>query len=86
MIKARSAFIDNNTNFKCCPILINKVTLHNNTLSLIITNNSDNKVCISKDIIKGISQPIDDGSHRINKITLTARPTHITTASQTYLA
>ena len=43
MIKAQSAFIDNNPNLKCYPIPINKATVHNYVFPLIITNNSDNK-------------------------------------------
>ena len=48
MMKARPVFIDNNPNFKCYPTLINKDTLHNNALPSIITNISDNKVCIPR--------------------------------------
>ena len=48
MIKALSAFIENNPNLICFPVLINKATLHNNALPLIITNIIDNKVCIPR--------------------------------------
>ena len=48
MIKAHSAFIDNNPNLKYYPTLINKATLQNNALPSIITNNSDNIVFIPK--------------------------------------
>ena len=51
-LKTVSAFIDKSENLKCDPTLITKATLHNNVLSLITTSNSDNEVCIPKDITK----------------------------------
>ena len=60
MTKAQPAFIDNNP--KCYSVLTKKATLQNNTLPLMITNNSDNKVCIPKDIRIGISELIDNDS------------------------
>ena len=48
---------------------INKATLHNNVLPLIIINYSQNKVCIPKDITVGTSDLIDNDSHSINEIT-----------------
>ena len=50
MIKATAAYTDTNSNLKCYPTIINKATIQNGVLSVIITNNSDNKVCIPKDI------------------------------------
>ena len=65
--ETNSAFIDNNTHLKCYSTLINNHTLHNNTaLSLIITNNSDNKVCILKDTKISECKEIKGDSYRVN--------------------
>ena len=83
MIKACSAFLDNNPNLNHYPTLINKATLHNNAVPLIITNNSDNKHCIPKDITISTSELIDSDSYSISEATLTARPNDIKTDTQT---
>ena len=81
MIKVHSAFIDNNENLKCYSLLINKTTCHNNALHLVISNNSDNKVCIPKDMTIFTSEEISNGSYNTNEITLTARLNDKNTAS-----
>ena len=42
-------------------------------IHLIITSNSDNKVCIPKDITIGTSEEISSDCYNINELTLTAR-------------
>ena len=78
-----SEYLDNNSNLTCYPILINKATLHNNALRLIITNNSDNKVCIPKAITIGTSELISNDSYRINELNSSARHNTTTEAKQT---
>ena len=57
MLKVNSAFIDNKTNLKCYPTLINNDTLHSNTFPpLVVTNNSGNKICIPKNRTVGTSE------------------------------
>ena len=79
MIKANSAFIHNNPNLKCYPIFVNKDTMHNNTSPLIISNNSDNKVCIPKDITIGTPEEMSNYHYSINEITLAAKSYDIKT-------
>ena len=80
MIKAYSEFIDNNTNLRYYPLLINNDTMYcNNAPLLIITNNSNNKVYIPKDIIICTSEEIMNDQYSINDIILTARPNGIKT-------
>ena len=76
MIESHPAFLDNNTNLKCIQWL-NKATLHNKTLPLIINQNSNNKVCIPKDITKGTSEEMSNDCYSINEIILIARPSDI---------
>ena len=66
-------------------MLINNATLHYNVLTLIISNNFDNKVCIPKVIAIGISEVISNGSYRINEVALTARDNDLKTDTQTPL-
>ena len=73
MMEAYSASIDNSPNLKVYPTHINKITLHNNSLPVIITHNSDNKVWISKNITIGTSEEICNGHYSISEITLTAK-------------
>ena len=47
-------------------MLIDKATLHSSVLPLIISNNSDNKVCIHKDITIGTSEVNSNDSYSIN--------------------
>ena len=61
------------------PMIINKARLHNNTLLLIITNNSANKVSFPKDITRGTSEEISNGHNSINEIILTDKPNDIKT-------
>ena len=61
---------------------MNNATLHNETLPLIITNNSDNTVCIAKDITVGTSEIIGNDSYNINEITIAARPNDIKPITQ----
>ena len=75
MIKAYSEFIDNNPISRYYPTLIDKATLHNNILPLIITRNSDNKLYIPKDITIGIFKEISSDHYNIIEITLTAKLT-----------
>ena len=84
MIKAYSEFTDNNPNFKYYPTLINKDTLHNNALPLIIINNLNNKVCIPKNLPIGTSELISDDSYF--SMPLTARPNDIKTDTQMNIA
>ena len=85
ILKASSAFIDNNPNVNCYCMLISKSTLHENTLTSIITNNSDNKVCIPKEIKTGTSEGIKNDRYRINDITFTARDNDLKIDAQTFL-
>ena len=66
-------------NLRCHPIFMSKATLQNNTLPLINTNNSDNKVCILKYITIDTSEEISIGYFSINDIILTAKPNDIKT-------
>ena len=59
LIIADIAFIGNNQNLKYYPTMINAQTLGNNTfIPLIITNYSDNKVCLFKNIAIGTYEEI----------------------------
>ena len=79
MLKAHSAFIDNNLNLKCYHTLINKSTSNNNALPLIMTNNSETKVCLPKDMPIGTSEVNNNDNYSIIGITLTAKPDDIKT-------
>ena len=66
-------------------MLINTGTLHNNTtLPLIITNSSDNEVCIPKEIGIGTSKEINSGSHNINEIALSTSINNIKIDERTH--
>ena len=82
MIKSHSAFIENNPNLKCYPTLINKATLHSNAIPLVLTNNSEIKFWILKDITIGASELTDNEFYCINKITLTAQCNDMKTGTQ----
>ena len=57
----------------CIPTLTKNDPLHNNTVPLIISNNSNFKSCIHKHIIIATSGDPDNGKSNINDITSTAR-------------
>ena len=74
MIKANSVIIDNDPNLKCYYTMINTETLHNNTpMTLIITKNSSNKVCIPKDVTIGMSEEINSTFYSTNETTLISK-------------
>ena len=73
LLTADSTFINNNPNLKCHLTLINSNNLCNNlNLPLILTNNSDHKICIPCNIIIGTSETINNLNYNINEITFTA--------------
>ena len=85
ILKVRSAFIDKNPNLKYYLMLINKDSLHNSAVLLIISINYDNKVCIPKDFTIGSSEVISNDSYSIIEIFLTARCNDLKTDAQTFL-
>ena len=50
-----------------------ETTLQNNVLPLIILNNSDNNICIPKDIAFGHIRRISNDGYSINEIIITAK-------------
>ena len=54
------------------PYKVNTQTLHKNiTIPVVITNNSDNKVCIPINITIETSEEVNSKCYNINEITLT---------------
>ena len=70
LLTADSTFIHNNPKLKCHTTLINSNNLHNGLhLPLILTNNSDHKICIPCNITIGTSETINNLNYIINEIT-----------------
>ena len=84
VLKARPAFTDNNLNLTFYTMLITKDTLYNKTLPFIISNNFDNKICISKDIAIDLSEVNSNDSYSISEIALTARYNDLKTDAQKF--
>ena len=63
-------------------MLINKDSLHDSAAHLIISNISENKVCIPKDLTIVSSQITNNDSYSINEITLTMRYNEIKADTQ----
>ena len=77
LLTADFAFIHNNPNLKCHPTLINSNILCNNTnLPLILTNNSNPKICIPCSITISTTETINNLNYDINEITFNT-PSHI---------
>ena len=55
ILRDRSKLIGNNPYLKCYPTLISKDSVCNNVVPLIISKDSDNKVCLFKDAFQRIS-------------------------------
>ena len=71
LLTADSIFIHSNPQVNCHPSLINRNNVSNNSnLPLILTNNSDCKICIPCSITVGTSETVNNLSYNINEITI----------------
>ena len=69
LLTANSAFIHNNPNLQCHLTLINSNNIWNNSnLPLVLTNNSDHKICMPCNITVGTSETINNLNYNINEI------------------